>query len=337
MSRQRVMLTGFGDVDRLALVEETVLPQPGPGEVRLKVRVTSAAFTDVMIRKGLYPDVKEKPPFTPGYDLVGIVDALGSGAGRFRIGDRVADLTTIGACAEYICLPEDRLTAVPDGVSDEAALGVILSAVTPWQMLHRVAKASSGQSLLIHGGGGAVGTAMLQLAREAGIRAIATDIPAKHDLIRRLGGIPLDAGADDIEAAVKRVAPDGVDFVFDPLGGESLPHSLHVLKPGGMLVGFGFQNEVLGRGGSIPLDFIRLKLWDWLPNGHATAFYSIGAMRRAHPDWFREDLSTLFGLLAQGRIVPEVAQVLPLAEVREAHRMIESGEVPGKLVLRVGR
>jgi NADPH:quinone reductase-like Zn-dependent oxidoreductase len=337
MSWQRVILTGFGDVDRLALVEETVLPQPGPGEVRLKVRVTSAAFTDVMIRKGLYPDVKEKPPFTPGYDLVGIVDAFGPGTGRFSVGDRVADLTTIGAYSEYICLPEDRLTAVPDGVSDEVALGVILSAVTPWQMLHRVAKASSGQSLLIHGGGGAVGTAMLQLAREAGIRAIATDIPAKHDLIRRLGGIPLDAGADDIEVAVKRIAPDGVDFVFDPLGGESLPHSLHVLRPGGMLVAFGFQNEVLGRGGSIPLDFIRLKLWDWLPNGHATAFYSIGAMRRAHPDWFREDLSALFGLLAQGRIVPEVAQVLPLAEVREAHRMIESGEVLGKLVLRVGR
>lgn len=102
MSWQRVMLTGFGDVDRLALVEETVLPQPGPGEVRLKVRVTSAAFTDVMIRKGLYPDVKEKPPFTPGYDLVGIVDALGSGAGRFRIGDRVADLT-LGLAAQRPC------------------------------------------------------------------------------------------------------------------------------------------------------------------------------------------------------------------------------------------
>ena len=92
---------------------------------------------------------------------------------------------------------------------------------------------------------------------------------------------------------------------------------------------------MLGHGGSIPLDFVKLKLWDWLPNGHATAFYSIGAMRRKHPDWFREDLSTLFGLLAAGKIKPVVAEVLPLSQVRQAHERIEAGTVQGKLVLRV--
>ena len=158
--------------------------------MRIRVLVTSAAFTDVMIRKGMYPDVKEKPPFTPGYDLVGVVDAVGAGATRFRPGDRVADLTTIGAYAEYVCLPEERLTPVPEGVSEVDALGMILSAVTPWQMLSRVAKAKAGQSLLIHGAGGAVGTAMLQLARDAGIAAFGTDVAAKHDLIRSLGATP---------------------------------------------------------------------------------------------------------------------------------------------------
>jgi NADPH:quinone reductase-like Zn-dependent oxidoreductase len=295
--------------------------------------VTSAAFTDVMIRKGMYPDVKDKPPFTPGYDMVGIVDATGPDAVRFRLGDRVADLTTIGACAEYLCLPEDRLTPVPEGVSDVDALGMILSAVTPWQMLTRVAKLQAGQSLLIHGAGGAVGTAMLQLARDAGITAFGTDVAAKHDLIRSLGATPIDTDAP--EAALIEATGGGVDAVFDPLGGESLSRSLHALKPGGILVAFGFQNEVLGRGGSIPLDFVKLTLWDWLPNGHATAFYSIGAMRRKHPDWFREDLTTLFGMLAEGRITPVVAEVLPLAKAREAHERVEVGDVQGKLVLRV--
>ena len=102
-----------------------------------------------------------------------------------------------------------------------------------------------------------------------------------------------------------------------------------------MLIAFGFQNEVLGRGGSIPLDFVKLKLWDWLPNGHATAFYSIGAMRRRHPEWFREDLARLFAMLAEGRIDPVVAEVLPLEEVRRAHERVEAGDVAGKLVLRV--
>jgi NADPH:quinone reductase-like Zn-dependent oxidoreductase len=329
----RVTLKAFGGPENLELETVADLPEPGPGEVRVRVLVTSAAFTDVMIRKGLYPDVKDKPPFTPGYDMVGIVDATGPDAMRLKPGERVADLTTIGAYADYLCLPEDRLTHVPDGVSDVDALGMILSAVTPFQMLTRVAKMTPGQSLLIHGAGGAVGTAMLQLARGAGITAFGTDVAAKHDLIRSLGATPI--GADAAEAALLEATGGGVDAVFDPLGGASLSRSLHALKPGGMLVAFGFQNEVLGRGGSIPMDFVKLTLWDWLPNGHATAFYSIGAMRRKHPDWFREDLARLFGMLAEGRIHPVVAETLPLAEVRRAHERVEAGEVAGKLVLKV--
>ncbi|TFL16643.1 medium chain dehydrogenase/reductase family protein [Jannaschia formosa] len=328
----RVRLNAFGGPENLVLETVVDLPEPRAGEVRIRVLVTSAAFTDVMIRKGMYPDVKDKPPFTPGYDTVGIVDATGPGAVRFAPGDRVADLTTIGAYADYICLPEDRLTPVPEGVSDVDALGMILSAVTPYQMLTRVAKLQAGQSLLIHGAGGAVGTAMLQLARDAGIAAFGTDVAAKHDLIRSLGATPLEADAPEVAVLE---ATGGVDAVFDPLGGDSLARSLHALKPGGMLVAFGFTKEVLGRGGSIPMDLVKLKLWDWLPNGHATAFYSIGAMRRKHPEWFRDDLATLFEMLAQGRIAPVVAEVLPLAEVQHAHERVEAGEVAGKLVLRV--
>jgi NADPH:quinone reductase-like Zn-dependent oxidoreductase len=329
----RVRLNAFGGPDELELETVTDLPKPGDGEVRVRVLVTSAAFTDVMIRKGMYPDVKEKPPLTLGYDMVGIVDATGPGAARLKPGDRVADLTTTGAYAEYICLPEDRLTPVPEAVSDVDALGMILSAVTPYQMLTRVAKMHGGQSLLIHGAGGAVGTSMLQLARDADIVAFGTEVPAKHDLICRLGATPIDADAP--EAALLEATGGGVDAAFDPLVGESLSRSLHALRPGGMLVAFGFQNEVLGRGGSIPMDFVKLKLWDWLPNGHATAFYSIGAMRRRHPDWFREDLGRLFEMLDAGRIDPVVAEVLPLADVRRAHERVEAGEVEGKLVLRV--
>jgi len=333
MAWRKIVLTEFGDPERLELRTQDALPDPTGAEVRIRVLVTSAAFTDVMIRKGKYPDVKETPPFTPGYDLVGVVDATGPEATRFGPGDRVAELTTIGAYAEYVCLPEDRLTPVPEGVSDVDALGMILSAVTPYQMLHRVAKAQAGQSLLIHGAGGAVGTSMLQLARDAGMEAYGTDIAAKHDLIRSLGATPVDPDAG--EAALQEAVGDGVDVAFDPLGGESLSRSLHALKPGGMLVAFGFQNAVLGRGGSIPMDFVKLKLWDWLPNGHATAFYSIGAMRRSHPEWFREDLATLFDMLSEGRIAPVVAETLPLEEVRRAHERVEAGEVAGKLVMRV--
>ena len=335
MPYQQIELRAFGGPEKLHIRTVADLPEPAQGEVRIRVLVTSAAFTDVMIRKGMYPDVKEKPPFVPGYDLVGVVDKTGPGVSGFAVGDRVADLTTIGAYSEYICRPANGLTKVPEGVSDEDALAMILSAVTPYQMLHRVAKVREGQSILVHGAGGAVGTAMLQLARDAGIAAFGTDIAAKHDLIRQYGGTPIDSDAADLEAAITAAVGDGVDAVFDPLGADSFSRSLHALKPGGMLVAYGFMNEVLGRGGSIPLDFVKLKLWDWLPNGHATAFYSIGAMRRTHPEWFREDLAKLFVMLAEGRIDPAVAETVPLSEVRRAHERVEAGEVQGKLVMRV--
>ncbi|MBR9652985.1 medium chain dehydrogenase/reductase family protein [Thalassovita aquimarina] len=335
MSFKRILLKKYGGPEELELETVAELPKPGKGEARIRVVVTSAAFTDVMIRKGQYPDVKEKPPFVPGYDLVGIVDALGPGVSDVTVGDRVADLTTIGAYSEYVCLPAERLTRVPDGISHEDALAMILSAVTPYQMLHRVAKVRAGQSILIHGAGGAVGTAMLQLARDAGVTAFGTDVAAKHALIREFGGQPIDAQASDPGAAIAGAVGEGVDFVFDPLGGESLSRSLHALKPGGMLVAFGFMNEVLDRGGSIPLDFVRLKLWDWLPNGHATAFYSIGAMRRQHPEWFKHDLAALFAMLSEGRLAPAIAEVLPLADARRAHERLEAGDVEGKLILRV--
>ena len=333
MGWKRIVVTAFGGPESLREEVVEALPEPGAGEVRVRVLVTSAAFTDVMIRKGLYPDVKEKPPFALGYDMVGVVDATGPGATRFRPGDRVADLTTTGAYGEYLCRPEAGLTAVPPGLADVDALGLILSGVTPYQMLHRVARMQAGESLLAHGAGGAVGTILLQLARDAGIAAFGTDAPAKHGLIRALGATPItaDAPAEALTAALG----GGVDAVFDPLGGDSLSRSLHALKPGGMLVAYGFLNEVMGKGGSIPLDVVKLKLWDWLPNGHATAFYSIGAMRRRHPEWFRADLAALFALLAEGRVAPVVAEVLPLSEAQSAHRRIEEGEVQGKLVLRV--
>jgi hypothetical protein len=147
MSFTQVVLKKFGGPEELDLRTVEDLPEPKPGEVRIRVLVTSAAFTDVMIRKGMYPDVKEKPPFVPGYDLVGVVDALGPGVDGLASGDRVADLTTIGAYSEYLCVPAAGLTKVPEGVADEDALAMILSAVTPYQMLHRVARAKAGQSL----------------------------------------------------------------------------------------------------------------------------------------------------------------------------------------------
>jgi len=128
----------------------------------------------------------------------------------------------------------------------------------------------------------------------------------------------------------------GAHVVLDPIGGENLKRSFRALKTGGILVGYGFYNAVLGKSGNIPLDFIRIKLWNTLPNGRSSVFYSIGALRKKHPEWFKKDLYQLFDWLKNDKIKPVIAKELPLDQIRHAHQLIESGKPTGKVVLRIG-
>jgi NADPH:quinone reductase-like Zn-dependent oxidoreductase len=264
---------------------------------------------------------------------VGIVDKQGEGARRFEVGQRVADLTVIGAYSEYVCLPESRLTPVPEGLDPAEAVSLILSYTTAYQMLHRVARVTTGQSFLIHGAGGAVGTAMLQLGGLLDMHMFGTASKAKHDLIQEMGATPIDYAQNDWPSRIQSLTGQGVDAVFDPIGGDTFKKSFRILKPRGILVAYGFYNAVMGKGGSVPRDFMRLKLWNILPNARSTAFYSIGAWRKKHPDWFSEDLKKLFSLLTEKRIQPIISQKMPLSEVKSAHQALERAELPGKIVL----
>jgi len=335
MSYKRVVISKFGGPEVLNVIEEAALPEPSDGKVRIKVLVTSAAFTDVMIRKGKYPDVKEKPPFSPGYDMVGIVDKLGEGVTQFQVGQKVADLTVVGAYSEYICLPADRLTPVPENLDPTEAVSLILSYVTAYQLLHRVAKVKRSQRILVHGAGGAVGTAILQLGKLLDLEMYGTDAMDKLELVERLGAKAIDYKREDFVKRIRCLTGDGVDAVFDPIGGNYFSRSFSVLRRGGILAAYGFYNNVMGRGGSIPLDLLRLQLWNLFSNNRSTKFYSIGATRQKQPGWFSEDLTALFDLLGQNKIKPIIGAQMSLAEARHAHELIEQGNVCGRIVLRV--
>ena len=333
MSYKRVMITEFGSPDVLELIEEKTLPEPEPGQVRIKALASGVAFTDTMIRKGEYPDVKQKPPFSPGYDFVGVIDKLGSGVTGLAVGQRVAELTVIGAHSEYLCLDAENLVPVPDGLDPAEAASLVLSYVTAYQMLHRVANFQPGERILVHGAGGAVGSAMLQLGCLLGLDMYGTASKPKHDLVSSLGATPIDYKHEDFVERIAAETGDGVDAVFDPIGGEYFRRSFQTLRRGGKLVAYGFYNAIMGQGGSVPLDFIRLQLWNIFPNGRSTAFYSIGPWRKKHPDWFRQDLSELFRLLAEGEIKPIIWKQIPLDEVAQAHKMIEQAAPQGKIIL----
>lgn len=332
MSYKRIIITKFGEPEVMQLIEEKTLPEPKYGEVRIKVLKTSANFTDVMIRKGKYPEVKEKPPFSLGYDMVGVVDKLGEGSTEFQLGDKVADMTVIGAYSEYICLSENTLVRVPDNIDSSEAVTLILSYMTAYQMLHRIAKISEGKSILIHGAAGAVGIAMLQLGELLHLKMYGTASKSKHAIVSKYGGIPIDYKNEDFVKRIHELSSGGVDAAFDPIGGENFKKSFKTVKPGGILIAFGFYNAVMGKGGNIPLEFMKVLFWNILPNKRNSSFYTIGGLRKKHPEWFKEDLNNLFQLLQKGDIKPEIASHFTLDKAIEVHHKIENAEIEGKIV-----
>ncbi len=331
MSYKKVILKEFGGPEVLQVVTEEHLPEPDAGEVRVKVLATSATFTDTLVRKGIDYGFKETPPLSPGYDMVGVVDKLGAGVSGLNIGQMVADLTVWGAYSQYMLRPASGLVSVPAGLDPAEAVSMVLSYVTAYQMLHRVARIRRWQTILVHGAGGAVGTALLQLGALLDLTMYGTASAAKRDLVKGLGATHIDYAAEDFLRRVQ--AGGGCDAVFDFIGGEHFKRSFQALKKGGVLVAYGFYDNAMGKGGNVVVDFAKVALWNILPNGRRARTYSIGDWRKKHPDWFKEDLAALFGLLAEGRVRPVIARRMKLEEAAEAHRLIEQAAVQGRIVL----
>ncbi|NJN56262.1 MAG: zinc-binding dehydrogenase [Leptolyngbyaceae cyanobacterium SL_5_9] len=333
MKYKRVIITQPGSPDVLKVIEDE-LPEPRAGEVRVKILATGVAFTDVMMREGVYPGVP-KLPYSPGYDIVGIVDQLGSGVAEFTIGQRVVALTIVGGYSEFLCVPARDLVVVPDGVNSIEAVSVVLHYLTACQMLHRVAKVQARERILIHGAGGGVGTALLELGKLAGLEMYGTEARSKHDLVSQLGGIPIDYQAEDFGDRLQKLS-NTLDVVLDSIGGSNLLRSYRLLRKDGRLVNYGFlsafkgnKNKMLAIGATL----LQVKVLNLIPDGRRVSFYSIADYKATHPDWYRADLTQLLNLLATGQIKPVVAECLPLTEARHAHELLDRAAVSGKLVL----
>jgi NADPH:quinone reductase-like Zn-dependent oxidoreductase len=326
-----VQLDRYGGPECLHIVD-LPRPTPGAGEVRVRVLASSINYTETLIRRHLYPQTAaHKVPFVMGYDVVGEIDGIGPEVSGFEIGDRVADMTVTGSDATYRILKAKDLTRVPAGVDPAEAATLILSWTTAYQMLHRSARVVPGQRILVHGAGGAVGQALLSLARLAGIETWGAAYAKHSALIRELGATPIDYEREDFA----HVLPGGFDVVFDGIGEDGYRRSFAALKPGGLLVAIGYSAGAQAKQGMMRLvaTIARLYLWGWMPGGKRTRFFSINVMRAGHPDWFKQDLGYLFELLHQRRIEPRVAERISFDDVADAHRCLESGGVEGKIVL----
>jgi NADPH2:quinone reductase len=326
-----VQVRRYGGPEGLEVVD-TPVPTAGPGEVRVRVLASGMEYTDVLIRRHMYPQTsRRRPPFVLGYDVVGQVDQVGDGVRGFSVGDRVADMTVVGSNADYCTLRADRLTRVPPGVDAAEAATLILSWTTAYQLLHRAARVQRGQRVLVHGAAGAVGQALLTLGSLAGLELWGAARGQHSALIRALGATPIDYQREDFT----HVLPGGFDIVFDGIGEDGYRRSFAALKRGGLLCAYGYSAGVQAQDHllAILMRIARLYLWRWLPDGKQACFYSINVMRARHPTWFQTDLQRLFDLLAAGTIRPRIAERISIDKVTEAHGRLEAGGLEGKLVL----
>jgi NADPH2:quinone reductase len=332
-SYRAVMLTKKGGPEVLEQVELPVV-DPGPDEVRVAVRATAAGGTDVTMRRGSYRFAPALP-FVPGYEVVGDVEEVGPSVADLRVGDRVAALVVHGGYAEKIVRPAREFVRVPPGLDDGDVAAMILNYVTAYQAIHRVARALPGQTALVTGANGGVGTAALDLLRAAGVRAYGAAGEARQALVRSFGATPVESRSRPIDESLREVLGGGVDYAFDGLGGRFVAPCVRAVKRGGTVVAYGFSGATTRDGRPSVRAAVRgaIALFAYAPLvGRRGRFYGISLRYRKDPTPFREDLQTLFALLAEGRIKPRVAARLPLLAAREAAAMLERGGLEGKIV-----
>ena len=343
MKHRRIIVTHYGGPDALRVVEEE-RPKPKDGEVRVRMLAAGVSLPDVMMREGIHPETP-RVPFTPGWDLVGVVDQLSNGSSGLEPGQIVAALPITGAYAEFICLPQRELVPVPSGLDPAEAVSLILNYITAYQMMHRSVKVRASQRVLIHGAAGGVGSALLQLGRVARLEMYGTCSSLGASTVCDLGGIAIDYEHQDFVSEIHRLAGDGVDTVFDGIGGKHIWRSRKALRPGGTVVAYGLTGSL--RGGRVASGrsggrhrFREIAIFpvyiaaSWLlPGRKHVVLYSIQNLKRLRPELFRQDLIALFDLLQRQEIKPLIAERLPLAEVRHAHELLGKGGVKGKIVL----
>jgi NADPH:quinone reductase len=346
VKHKRIIVTHYGGPDALQVVEEEC-PEPKHGEVRVRVLAAGVSLPDLLAREGVHPETPPAP-FTPGWDLVGVVDRLGDNVSGIEPGQTVAAMPISGAYAEFVCLPQREVVPVPPELDPAEAVCLILNYITAYQMLHHSAEVKPGQRALIHGASGGVGTALLQLGKLAGLEMYGTCSSRNASIVSDLGAVPIDYQHQDFVAETHRLTGSGVDVVFESIGGTHIWLSRKALRRGGKVVAYGLTSSLRegrlasGRPGrrnrlhGLPI-FVLTIVGSWLlPGRKRVVPYSIQTLKRLKPALFREDLIALLNLLQQQKIKPLIAQRFPLAQAKQAHELLGKGGVTGKIVLVCG-
>src|SRR5215212_7051616 len=327
MKYKSVLVVKRGGPEFLQVIENELRP-PAAKEARIRVLATGVGRTDINYRYGLSP-FSPKVPFVPGYEIMGRVDAIGEGVTNVAVGDHVAALTGHGGYSEVIYLGEEHLVRVPAALDPAEVVVVVLNYVSAYQMLHRVAQVRAGDTVLVNGASGGMGTALLELGKLAGLKMYGTASQSKHKTLTEFGAIPIDYRNQDFVEVLRGAERDGLDFVFEGMGGEHGDRAWAVLRGGGKLVAYAAPAGLF----SILKDMSKLIQRNLLSKNKKAEFYGITALYLRDKKPFLEDLPRLFKLLEEGKIKPIITGRFPLLEAGKANELLEQGQVTGNIVL----
>jgi NADPH:quinone reductase len=312
--------TGGPEVLQLA---DLPIPQPGPGQVLMRVEATGVNFIEIYFRKGVY---KAALPLTLGSEAAGTVEELGPGVNGFKAGDSVASVGVLGSYAEYALAPAAQLVRVPDGLTPEQAAAAMLQGMTAHYLAYSTFPLKVGDTALVHAGAGGVGLLLTQMAARIGARVIATvSTKAKAELSREAGAADVILYTEkDFEAEVKRLTGGkGVDVVYDSVGKTTFDSSLNCLRPRGMLVLFGASS-----GPVPPFDLIHLSGKGSLFITRPTLWHYIAT--RAELDWRSGEV---LGWAAKGELKLRTEHMYPLADAAQAQSDLADRKTTGKILL----
>jgi NADPH2:quinone reductase len=317
-----IQLHQTGGPEALQLADLPI-PQPGPGQVLMRIEATGVNFIEIYFRKGVY---KAALPLTPGSEAAGTVEELGPGVTGFAAGDLVASTSVLGSYAEYALVPAEKLVKVPVTLAPEKAAAAMLQGMTAHYLAYSTYPLKAGETALIHAGAGGVGLLLTQIAARLGARVITTvSTPAKAELSREAGAsdVILYSG-QDFEAEVKRITGGkGVDVVYDSVGKTTFEKSLNCLRPRGLLALFGASS-----GPVPPFDLIQLSGKGSLFVTRPTLWHYIAT--RAELEWRSGDV---LGWAASGELKLRTEHIYPLADAAQAQMDMEARRTTGKILL----
>jgi synaptic vesicle membrane protein VAT-1 len=340
---KKVVIHAAGGYDRLA-IERVAVPSVAPGQVRIAVRASGVNYADIAVRMGLYSSARQYVgwPITPGFEVAGVVDAVGEGVTDLAAGDEVIAVTRFGGYASTVVVERRLVFRKPANTTFEQAAGIPAVFMTAWYALYELAHPRPGAKLLVHSAAGGVGGALLQLAKLRGAETVGVvGASAKVETARRAGADHvIDKSTQPLWREARRLAPDGYDVILDANGVSTLGDSYRHLRRPGKLVVYGFASMIPKTGGKpnwgkLALGWLRTPRFS--PLEMTDASHSVLAFNLSYlfdrADLMAEGMGDLMRWFAEGKLVAPPVTTFPLDDVARAHAAIESGTTVGKLIL----